>query len=177
MITPQTLNDADRLNFRITDNDLGAGGQKQKFRMNVDAITTLKRIEAEGRLATAEEQEILSRYVGWGGIPQVFDANNGQWSNEYTQLKEMLTPEEYKAARTSTLNAFYTSPAVINAMYEALSNFGFGKGNILEPSCGAGNFMGLLPEPMAQSKVYGVELDSISGRIAGQLYHKNKALP
>ena len=157
-------------NFRITDDHLGEGGPKEKFRANLDAIRTLKAIEAEGRGATAEEQEVLSRYVGWGGLPDAFDSAKESWSKEYTELKEALTPEEYESARGSVLNAYYTSPAVIRAVYEALEHIGFQHGNILEPSCGVGSFFGCLPESMAGSKLYGVELDSISGRIAKQLY-------
>ena len=157
-------------NFRITDDHLGEGGPKEKFRANLDAIRTLKAIEAEGRGATAEEQEVLSRYVGWGGLPDAFDSAKESWSKEYTELKEALTPEEYESARGSVLNAHYTSPAVIRAVYEALEHIGFRSGNILEPSCGVGSFFGCLPESMAGSKLYGVELDSISGRIAKQLY-------
>ena len=157
-------------NFRITDDHLGEGGPKEKFRANLDAIRTLKAIEAEERGATAEEQEVLSRYVGWGGLPDAFDSAKESWSKEYTELKEALTPEEYESARGSVLNAHYTSPAVIRAVYEALEHIGFQHGNILEPSCGVGSFFGCLPESMAGSKLYGVELDSISGRIAKQLY-------
>ena len=157
-------------NFRITDDHLGEGGPKEKFRANLDAIRTLKAIEAEGRGATAEEQEVLSRYVGWGGLPDAFDPDKENWSKEYTELKEALTPEEYESARGSVLNAHYTSPAVIRAVYEALEHIGFRHGNILEPSCGVGSFFGCLPESMAGSKLYGVELDSISGRIAKLLY-------
>src|SRR5699024_11061394 len=135
-----------------------------------DAIRTLKAIEAEGHGATAEEQEVLSRYVGWGGLPDAFDSAKENWSKEYTELKEALTPEEYESARGSVLNAHYTSPTVIRAVYEALEHIGFQHGNILEPSCGVGSFIGCLPESMAGSKLYGVELDSISGRIAKQLY-------
>ena len=166
--------EGERVNFRITDTDLGAGGPKAKFRANMDAIHLLKQLEEEHRLATPQEQEILSRYVGWGGIPNAFDKNNADWASEYKELYDTLTPEEYDAARSSTLNAFYTSPTVINAMYEALENMGLKQGNILEPSCGVGNFMGLIPDSMAASKMYGVELDSISGRIAKQLYQKNE---
>ena len=157
-------------NFRITDDHLGEGGAKTKYAFNIAAIQTLKQIEAEERQATPQEQEILSGYVGWGGIPQTYDGNNAQWSEEYQQLKSLLTDEEYAAARGSTLNAHYTSPMVIRAMYEALGNMGFQSGNILEPSCGVGNFFGCLPETMQGSKLYGVELDSITGRIAQQLY-------
>ncbi|MBR0316792.1 MAG: DEAD/DEAH box helicase family protein [Synergistaceae bacterium] len=161
-----------RENYRITDDDLGVGGAKTKFKNNVEAIRTLKKIENEYRLATPEEQEILSRYVGWGGISQAFDEKNDDWKKEYAELKELLTEEEYNAARGSTLNAHYTSPMVARSMYETLERMGFSKGNILEPSCGTGNFFGVLPETMNQSKLYGVELDSITGRIAKQLYQR-----
>ena len=161
-------------NFRIQDNDLGAGGPKAKYKANMEAIHLLQTLEKEERLATPEEQEILSRYVGWGGIPQAFEENNSSWANEYLELKNTLSPEEYSAARASTLNAFYTSPTVIRSMYEALENMGLKQGNILEPSCGVGNFMGLLPESMGKANMYGVELDPVSGRIAKQLYQKNK---
>ena len=157
-------------NFHITDDHLGEGGPKEKYRRNVEAIRTLKAIELEGRGATEAEQEVLSRYVGWGGLPQVFDQDKEDWHTEYAELKGLLDESEYAAARSSTLNAHYTSPAVIKAVYEALGNFGFQKGNILEPSCGVGNFFGLLPEAMADSQLYGVELDSITGRIASLLY-------
>jgi adenine-specific DNA methylase len=159
-----------KIDFRITDGQLGHGGQKTKYRNNVEAIRTLRKIESEGRVATAGEQEILSRYVSWGAISQAFDSQNQSWAAEYAELKELLTEDEYKAARATTVNAFYTSPTVIKAMYEALGNMGFTKGNILEPSCGIGNFFGLLPEDMSESKLYGVELDGVSGRIARQLY-------
>ena len=161
-------------NFRIQDNDLGAGGPKAKYKANMEAIHLLQTLEKEERLATPEEQEILSRYVGWGGIPQAFEENNSNWTNEYLELKNTLSPEEYSAARASTLNAFYTSPTVIRSMYEALENMGLKQGNILEPSCGVGNFMGLIPESMSKTNMYGVELDPVSGRIARQLYQKNK---
>ena len=161
-------------NFHITDDDLGSGGLKAKFKANMEAIRLLKELEQEQRLATPEEQEVLSRYVGWGGIPQAFEERNSAWAAEYTQLKGVLTPEEYSAARASTLNAFYTSPTVIKAMYEALGNMGLKQGNILEPSCGVGNFMGLLPESMSAASMYGVELDPVSGQIAKQLYQKNR---
>lgn len=157
-------------NFRITDDHLGEGGAKTKYAFNIAAIQTLKQIEAEGRQARPDEQEILSRYVGWGGLPQAFDAENASWQKEYQQLKSLLTDEEYAAARGSTLNAHYTSPTVIKAMYDALGKMGFQSGNILEPSCGVGNFFGCLPEAMQSSKLYGVELDSITGRMARQLY-------
>lgn len=161
-------------NFRIQDNDLGAGGPKAKYKANMEAIHLLQTLEKEERLATPEEQEILSRYVGWGGIPQAFEENNSSWADEYLKLKNTLSPEEYSAARASTLNAFYTSPIVIRSMYEALENMGLKQGNILEPSCGVGNFMGLIPESMGKANMYGVELDPVSGRIAKQLYQKNK---
>ena len=159
-------------NFRIMDDNLGTGGPKEKFWRNIKAIATLKQIEQENRHATLEEQHLLSQYVGWGGIPDVFDPQKPAWTAEYSELKELLTPEEYAAARGSTLNAHYTSPTVIRAIYEAVGHMGFKTGNILEPSCGVGNFFGMLPESMAGSKLYGVELDSISGRIARQLYPK-----
>ena len=161
-------------NFRIQDNDLGAGGPKAKYKANMEAIHLLQTLEKEERLATPEEQEILSRYVGWGGIPQAFEESNSSWADEYLELKNTLSPEEYRAARASTLNAFYTSPIVIRSMYEALENMGLKQGNILEPSCGVGNFMGLIPESMSKTNMYGVELDPVSGRIAKQLYQKNK---
>ena len=157
-------------NFRITDEHLGEGGAKTKYAFNIAAIQTLKQIEAEGRQARPDEQEILSRYVGWGGLPQAFDTENASWQKEYQQLKSLLTDEEYAAARGSTLNAHYTSPVVIRAMYEALDSMGFQDGNVLEPACGVGNFFGMLPESMSQNRLYGVELDSITGRMARQLY-------
>ena len=157
-------------NFHITDDHLGEGGAKTKYAFNIAAIQTLKQIEAEGRQATPQEQETLSKYVGWGGLPQAFDAENASWQKEYQQLKSLLTDEEYVAARGSTLNAHYTSPVVIRAMYEALASMGFQDGNVLEPACGVGNFFGMLPESMSQSRLYGVELDSITGRMARQLY-------
>ncbi len=161
-------------NFRIQDNDLGAGGPKAKYKANMESIHLLQTLEKEERLAAPEEQEILSRYVGWGGIPQAFEESNSSWANEYLELKNTLSPEEYSAARASTLNAFYTSPTVIRSMYEVLENMGLKQGNILEPSCGVGNFMGLIPESMGKANMYGVELDPVSGRIAKQLYQKNK---
>ena len=161
-------------NFRIQDNDLGAGGPKAKYKANMEAIHLLQTLEKEERLAAPEEQEILSRYVGWGGIPQAFEESNSSWADEYLELKNTLSPEEYRAARASTLNAFYTSPTVIRSMYEVLENMGLKQGNILEPSCGVGNFMGLIPESMGKANMYGVELDPVSGRIAKQLYQKNK---
>ena len=159
-------------NFRILDDDLGKGGPKEKFWCNIKAIATLKQIEQENRYATPEEQHILSQYVGWGGLADAFDPDKPAWAAEYAELKELLTPEEYEAARASTLNAHYTSPTVIRAIYDAVEQMGFRTGNILEPSCGVGNFFGMLPESMAGSRLYGVELDSISGRIAKQLYPK-----
>ena len=159
-------------NFHITDDHLGEGGPKAKFQANVNAIRLLKELETTGQQAGPEQQEVLSRYVGWGGLPDAFDPGKESWSKEYALLKDLLTPEEYAAARASTLNAHYTSPTVIRAIYEAVGQMGFRTGNILEPSCGVGNFFGLLPENMAGSKLYGVELDSISGRIARQLYPK-----
>ena len=161
-----------RINYRITDDMLGHAGAKTKYSWNVAAIRLLNRLEEENRLATPEEQEVLSRYVGWGGLPQAFDENNSQWAKEYAELKELLTDEEYTSARASTLNAHYTSPTVIKAMYACLENMGFKTGNILEPACGIGNFFGLIPDSMKNSKLYGVELDSITGRIARQLYQQ-----
>ena len=157
-------------NFRITDDELGQGTAKEKFRANIMAIQLLKKCEDENRNATPEEQEILSRYVGWGGLADAFDETKAAWETEYLELKTVLTPEEYAAARASTLNAHYTQPIVIESMYQVLENLGFTKGNILEPSMGVGNFFGMLPENLNQSKLYGVELDSISGRIAKLLY-------
>jgi len=159
-------------NFRITDDHLGEGGAKTKYQANINAIKLLKELESDGRQALPEQQTVLSRYVGWGGLADVFDPDKANWNKEYTELKELLTPEEYTAARSSTLNAHYTSPVVIKAIYEAIENMGFETGNILEPSMGIGNFFGCLPEAMQNSKLYGVELDSITGRIAKQLYPK-----
>ena len=172
VLHPEILN-SERHNFRITDDHLGAGGAKTKFHNNVAAIQTLRKIESEERLAAPEEQEILSRYVGWGGLPQAFDGNNEQWAEEFTQLQKLLSPEEYEAAKATTLNAHYTSPTVIQAIYQAVENMGFRTGNILEPSCGIGNFFGLVPESMKDSHLYGVELDPLTGRIAQQLYQQN----
>lgn len=160
----------ERHSFRITDRSLGYGTRSEKYAANVAAIRTLKQIEAEERLATPEEQEILSRYVGWGGLADCFDERHGK----YLELKSLLSEEEYAAARASSLTAFYTSPVIIGAMYDALSQMGFQGGNILEPACGVGNFIGMLPEGMASSRTYGVEIDSISGRIAGQLYQNSQ---
>ena len=157
-------------NFRITDDHLGEGGPKQKYARNVEAIRTLFRLEQEHRAATAEEQQVLSQYVGWGGLPDVFDPDKDSWATEYAELKGLLSEDEYAAARSSTLNAHYTSPTVIRAIYDALEHMGFRSGNILEPSMGVGNFFGMLPEGMRSSRLYGVELDSITGRIAQKLY-------
>ncbi|MBR0411742.1 MAG: N-6 DNA methylase [Eubacterium sp.] len=162
------------VNFRITADDLGAGSPKAKFNANMEAIYLLKALEDEGRLANAKEQEVLSGYVGWGGLPQAFDLENKDWEEEAREVKSILNPEEYRAARASTLNAFYTPPTVIKAMYETLQRMGLSSGNVLEPSCGIGNFMGLVPDGMQDIRMYGVELDSISGRIAAQLYQKNR---
>lgn len=159
-------------NFRITDEHLGEGGPKAKFQANVNAIRLLKELESAGQQANPEQQEVLSRYVGWGGLADAFDPEKPAWALEYAQLKELLTPEEYAAARSSTLNAHYTSPTVIQAIYEAVDRMGFETGNILEPSMGVGNFFGMLPEKMRNSRLYGVELDQVSGRIAKQLYPK-----
>ena len=160
----------ERHNFHITDDNLGAGGEKTKYQYNVTAIRTLKQIEGEGRLATPEEQEILSRYVGWGGIAKAFDPDDPKWAKEYAELKELLTPEEYNSSRATVLNAHYTSPTVIKAVYQAVENMGYQPGTVLEPSMGIGNFFGLLPESLSGAKLYGVELDSLTGRIARQLY-------
>ena len=157
-------------NFHITDDDLGVGGPKQKFARNIEAIRTLFKLEEEHRGATAEEQQVLSQYVGWGGLADAFDPNKENWSAEYTQLKELLSEDEYAAARASTLNAHYTSPTVIRSIYDAVERMGFHSGNILEPSMGVGNFFGMLPNTMQDSRLYGVELDSITGRIAKKLY-------
>ena len=159
-------------NFHITDDHLGVGSPKAKYQANVAAIKLLKYLEETTGQATPEQQEVLSRYVGWGGVPEAFDPSKTAWAKEYAELKELLTPEEYEAARASTLNAHYTSPTVIRAIYGAVEQMGFRTGNILEPSMGVGNFFGMLPESMAGSRLYGVELDSISGRIAKQLYPK-----
>ena len=159
-------------NFRITDDTIGVGGAKEKFRNNMAAINLLHELEIENRLATPEEQEVLSRYVGWGGLSMAFDEHNAAWAEEFKELYASLSPEEYRAAMESTLTAFYTPPVVIKAMYDALDRLGFSQGNILEPSCGTGNFFGLLPESMQNSKLHGVEIDSLTGRIAKQLYQK-----
>jgi len=162
----------DRHNFRITDDAIGIGGAKEKFRNNMAAINLLHELEIENRLAIPEEQEVLSRYVGWGGLSMAFDEHNAAWAEEFKELYASLSPEEYRAAMESTLTAFYTPPVVIKAMYDALDRLGFSQGNILEPSCGTGNFFGLLPDSMQNSKLHGVEIDSLTGRIAKQLYQK-----
>ena len=162
----------ERKNYRITDDALGVGGAKEKFKRNMAAIHLLHDLQIENRLATPEEQETLSRYVGWGGLSMAFDEHNAAWANEYRELKAALSEEEYRAAMESTLTAFYTPPVVIKAMYEALDRLGFSQGNILEPSCGTGNFLGLLPDGMEKSKLHGIEIDPLSGRIAKQLYQK-----
>ena len=162
----------DRHNFRITNDAIGIGGAKEKFRNNMTAINLLHELEIENRLATPEEQEVLSRYVGWGGLSMAFDEHNAAWAEEFKELYASLSPEEYRAAMESTLTAFYTPPVVIKAMYDALDRMGFSQGNILEPSCGTGNFFGLLPESMQNSKLHGVEIDSLTGRLAKQLYQK-----
>lgn len=162
----------EKINYHIDNNSLGEGTPKEKVRRNIDAIKLLKKLEDENRLANKEEQEILASYVGWGGLPDVFDESKDNWSEEYNELKEILTDEEYKSARASTLTAFYTPPVVINAIYDTLKSMGVEQANILEPSCGTGNFLGMLPQEMQSSKLYGVELDSISGKIAKQLYQK-----
>lgn len=156
-------------NFRITDEHLGEGSAKAKFSANIEAVSVLKMVESEHRPASPQEQEVLSRYVGWGGLPQAFDERSEAWHSEYSALKSLLTQEEYEAARASTLNAHYTSPTVIRAIYAAVEQLGFRSGNVLEPSCGVGNFFGMLPDSMKESRLYGVELDSITGRIAQQL--------
>lgn len=162
----------DRHNFRINDDAIGVGGAKEKFRNNMAAINLLHELEIENRLATPEEQEVLSQYVGWGGLSMAFDEHNAAWAEEFKELYASLSPEEYRAAMESTLTAFYTPPVVIKAMYDVLDRLGFSQGNILEPSCGTGNFFGLLPESMQNSKLHGVEIDSLTGRIAKQLYQK-----
>lgn len=164
---------SERHNFNLNENEVEYVGKKERFRRNIMAIQLLKKCQDENRFATPEEQVILSKYVGWGGIPEAFDERNSSWSTEYLELLTVLTPEEYAAARESTLTAFYTPPEVINAVYNAIENMGFNQGNILEPSCGIGNFIGMLPDSMKDSKIYGVELDKISGSIAQQLYQKH----
>ena len=163
----------DRNNYKITDNSLGEGTKKEKYKRNIEAIKVLQKCEQENRYATPEEQEILSQYVGWGGIPEAFDKNNDDWNKEYNELSSLLTEKEYKEAKQSTLTSFYTPPIVINAIYKTLAKMGLSQGNILEPSCGTGNFMGMLPEELKKCKMYGIGIDGISGRIARQLYQKN----
>ena len=164
---------SERRNYQITNDEIGYGGPKTKFQNNIAAIKTLQKIELENRFATSDEQEILAQYVGWGGLAQAFDDENGQWTNEYFELSKLLSTEEYKSARNSTLNAYYTSPVIIKAIYKAVENMGFQTGNVLESSCGIGNFFGLVPNSMRESKFFGVEIDSLTGKIARQLYQKN----
>lgn len=166
---PQAIN---ATNFHITDNNLGVSGSKEKYQNNVAAIRLLRELEQDGIEATAEQQAVLARYVGWGGLPEAFDESNTACQKEYAELKELLSDDEYSSARASTLNAHYTQPRIIRAMYKALENMGFRGGNILEPALGVGNFFGMLSDEMQNSKLYGVELDSISGRIAKKLYPK-----
>lgn len=172
IIEEKNTTNQEKHNYHIKDNLLGEGTPKEKVKRNIEAIKLLHKLEDENRLANSEEQNILSKYVGWGGLPDVFDESKANWSKEYYELKELLTDEEYKSARASTLTAFYTPPVVINAIYNTLKNMGVEQANILEPSCGIGNFLGMLPQEMQSSKLYGVELDSISGKIAKQLYQK-----
>ena len=168
---PQTKKAQEKAeDFRIADTHLGEGNKREKFGRNISAITTLQTLERENRPATKAEQETLSKYVGWGGLPDAFDETKDNWHGEYLQLKDLLTEDEYEMARASTLNAHYTSPTVIQAIYDAVEQMGFTTGNILEPACGTGNFFGMLPDSMQGSNLYGVELDSITGRIAKQLY-------
>ena len=171
-VSPVPTPSEPRYNYRITEDTLGVGGAKEKFRNNMAAINLLHELELENRLATPEEQEILSKYVGWGGLSMAFDENNAAWADEFKELYASLSPEEYRAAMESTLTAFYTPPVVIKGMYEALERLGFSEGSILEPSCGTGNFFGLLPDTMAGSKLHGVEIDPLTGKIAKQLYQK-----
>ena len=164
---------SEKINYQIMDKDLGKRTPKERYNDNVAAIRLLFSLEKQGRNATKDEQNILSRYVGWGGLADAFDESKSNWANEYLELKSLLSEEEYKSARESTLTSFYTSPVVIESIYKALNNLGFRHGNILEPSCGIGNFFGMLPDEMKGSKMYGVELDSIGGRIAKQLYQNS----
>ena len=166
------IDKSNAVNFHITDDALGAGSAKEKFRRNIEAIRTLEKVESENRIATRSEQQILSQYVGWGGLADAFDESKSAWAGEYQQLKELLSSQEYASARESTLNAHYTSPAIIRSIYDTLDRMGFEKGNVLEPAMGIGNFFGMLPEKMQESRLYGVELDGITGRIARQLYPK-----
>lgn len=163
---------ADRHTFNLRENEVETVGKKERFRRNIMAIQLLKKCQEENRFATPEEQIILSKYVGWGGLSEAFDENNSAWATEYLELSSVLTPEEYASARESTLTAFYTPPEVITAIYKAMEQMGFKEGNLLEPSCGIGNFIGMLPDAMQDSKIYGVELDTISAGIAQQLYQK-----
>ena len=169
-ITTREIPPVPAVNFHITDDNIGEGGPKQKFARNIAAIETLFKLESENRNATTEEQEILSNYVGWGGLADAFDPDKGNWAKEYQTLKNLLSEDEYAAARASTLNAHYTSPTVIRSIYDAVGQMGFETGNILEPAMGIGNFFGMLPPEMQSSRLYGVELDSITGRIAQKLY-------
>ena len=164
---------SERHTFDLKVNPVETVGKKERFRRNIMAIQLLKKCQEENRFATPDEQIILSKYVGWGGIPEAFDENNSAWGTEYLEMKTVLTPEEYTAARESTLTAFYTPPEVTTAIYNALSQIGFREGNLLEPSCGIGNFIGMLPQSMENAKIYGVELDPISAGIAQQLYQKS----
>lgn len=164
---------AERNNFDLRSNPVEQVGKKERFRRNTEAIKVLKECEFENRFATPEEQLVLSKYVGWGGLPEAFDENNSAWADEFVELYTLLSPEEYASARESTLTAFYTPPAVINAIYKAMEQMGFREGNLLEPSCGIGNFIGMLPKSMENAKVYGVELDTVSAGIAQQLYQKS----
>ena len=176
MLTPkweQEKHKRERHNYSITDDNLGAGGQKTRFKANIEAIKALQAIELEGRLATREEQEVLARYSGWGALPQAFDEGKDDWKNEFSELKALLNEGDYNSARASTLNAHYTSPVVIKAIYKAVESMGFKSGNVLEPSCGIGNFFGLLPDSMMGSKMFGIELDGVTGRVAKQLYQKH----
>ena len=163
---------AERHTFNLRENEVETVGKKERFRRNIMAIQLLKNCQEEYRFATPEEQIILSKYVGWGGLSEAFDENNSAWATEYLELSSVLTPEEYASARESTLTAFYTPPEVITAIYKAMEQMGFQEGNLLEPSCGIGNFIGMLPDAMQDSKIYGVELDTISAGIAQQLYQK-----
>ena len=166
----------EKIQYVITDNNLGVGGDKERYRNNINAIKLLKELEDENRLATKEEQDILAKYVGWGGLPKAFDKDAKEWENEYNELKTLLSEEEYEMARRTVLNAFYTPPIVVSAIYKAIGNMGFKNGNILEPACGTGNFIGRLPEEMSGSNIYGVEIDEITGKIAKQLYQKSNIL-
>ena len=164
---------SERHTFDLASHEVPEAGKKERFRRNMEAIRVLKECEFDNRFATPEEQEILSQYVGWGGIPEAFDENNSSWADEFIELYTALSPDEYESARASTLTAFYTPPVVISSIYKAMEQMGFREGNILEPSCGIGNFIGMLPQSMQDSKIYGVEIDKISAGIAQQLYQKN----